>query len=158
MTILEENWTLFCQKLSGVKQTPNGIEALCPSHDDHKASLTASLNAEKILLNCQAGCSFPGIVSALGMTQNQFFIPKKSGSKSPKKEVARYRYENAEGQHVFDVVRFEPKSFRPQRPDGKWTLEGVERVPYRLPQMLEAIKQGQPVALVEAEKHCDNAA
>ena len=158
MTTLEENWTLFCQKLSGVKQTPNGIEARCPSHDDHKASLTASLNAEKILLKCQAGCSFASIAAALDMEQGQFSAPKHSGGAGRKKEVDRYRYENAEGQHVFDVVRFEPKDFRPQRPDGKWKLEDVERVPYRLPQMLEAINQGKAVALVEGEKDCDNAA
>jgi hypothetical protein len=30
-------------------------------------------------------------------------------------------------------VRFAPKSFRPQRADGAWTMQGVERVLYHLP-------------------------
>ena len=55
MKTLLENWSLFCSKLEKVKQTSNGIEALCPAHDDKKASLTASCKGEKILFKCQAG-------------------------------------------------------------------------------------------------------
>ena len=158
MTNLYENWSLFRLKLEQVKETANGIEARCPSHEDKRASLTATCNGQKILIKCQAGCSFNSIVSVLGMQPCQFFAPKHSGSKLCKKEVARYRYENADGTHAFDVVRFEPKDFRPRRPDGKWTLEGMDRVPYRLPQMLEAVRQSKDVLLVEGEKDCDNAA
>ena len=56
MKTLLENWSLFCSKLEKVKQTSNGIEALCPAHEDKKASLTASCKGEKILFKCQAGC------------------------------------------------------------------------------------------------------
>ena len=56
-----------------------------------------------------------------------------------------------------DVVRFKPKDFRPRKPDGKWTLEGVTRVPYRLPQILAAIKEGRDILVLEGEKDCDNA-
>ena len=70
METLNENWGLFCSKLEKVKPTSNGIEALCPSHDDKKASLTASLTNEKILFKCQAGCSFESVVSALGMQES----------------------------------------------------------------------------------------
>ena len=76
METLNENWGLFCSKLEKVKQTSNGIEALCPAHDDKKASLTASRNGEKILVNCLAGCSFDDISSAIRMEQSQFFAPK----------------------------------------------------------------------------------
>ena len=57
-----------------------------------------------------------------------------------------------------DVGRVKPKAFLPRRPDGKYSLEGVTRVPYRLPQMLEAIKDNKTVLLVEGEKDCDNLA
>ncbi|MBT4661790.1 MAG: hypothetical protein HOC18_07810, partial [Candidatus Marinimicrobia bacterium] len=58
METLNENWDLFCSKLDKVKQTKNGIEALCPSHNDKSPSLTASYTKERILFKCQAGCSF----------------------------------------------------------------------------------------------------
>ena len=155
MNTLDRNWELFCSKLEQVKHNNNSIVALCPSHDDKNPSLTASCNGEKILVKCQAGCTFKEIVTAVGMKQSQFFIPKVKTP--PKKHVATYRYEDKDGGHVMDVVRFEPKGFRPKRPDGKWTLDGVTRVPYRLPQLLSGIKEGREILILEGEKDCDNA-
>ena len=36
-------------------------------------------------------------------------------------------------------------------------MDGVTRVPYRLPQMLAGIKEGRNIILLEGEKDCDNA-
>jgi len=155
MNTLEKYWELFCSKLEQVKHNNNSIVALCPSHDDKNPSLTASCNGEKILVKCQTGCTFDQIVTAVGMKQSQFFIPKEKTP--PKKHVATYKYEDKDGGHVMDVVRFEPKGFRPKRPDGKWTLDGVTRVPYRLPQLLLGIKEGREILILEGEKDCDNA-
>ena len=155
MQTLSNNWDLFCSKLEQVKHNNNSIVALCPSHNDKSPSLTASFNSEKILVKCQAGCTFKEIVTALEMKQSQFFTPKEKTP--PKKIVATYRYEDKDGGHVMDVVRFKPKGFRPRRPDGKWTLDGVTRVPYRLPQLLDGIKEGREIIIVEGEKDCDNA-
>ena len=91
----------------------------------------------------------------MGMKQYQFFTPKENTPSG--KIVARYSYEDKDGNTAYYVARFEPKAFRPQRPDGKWTLEGVTLVPYRLPQMLEAVKEGKEILLLEGEKDCDNA-
>ena len=154
MNTLDRNWELFCSKLEQVKHNNNSIVAICPSHNDKSPSLTASCNSEKILVKCQAGCSFDAVVSALGMEQSQFFAPKEK--LLSKKIVARYRYEDKEGKLAFSVIRFKPKDFRPQRPDGKWTLEGVVRVPYRLPQILAGIKDGKDILIIEGEKDCDN--
>src|SRR5207245_6278791 len=60
------------------------------------------------------------------------------------------------GDLLFEVVRYirpdGEKSFRQRRPDGKggwsWGVNGVERVPYRLPKILNA----KGVILVEGEK------
>ena len=155
MNTLDRNWEMFCSKLEQVKHNNNSIVALCPSHNDKSPSLTASFNSEKILVKCQAGCTFKEIVIAVGMEQSQFFTPKEKTP--PKKIVVTYRYEDKDGGHVMDVVRFDPKGFRPRRPDGKWTLEGVTRVPYRLPQLLDGIKEGREIIIVEGEKDCDNA-
>ena len=157
MKTLLENWSLFCSKLEKVKPTSNGIEALCPAHDDKKASLTASCNGEKILFKCQAGCVNNDILQIIDMEWNQFFVHSDNSKTPKKKEVCRYCYENKDGIHAFDIVRFEPKAFRPQRPDGKWTLKGVERVPYRLPELLQGIKDSKQILLLEGEKDVDRA-
>jgi len=159
MTTLEEHYQEFLPRLEGVKEQANGqAVARCPAHDDQTPSLSISPTSQRILLKCYAGCKFEDIVRAVGMEPQQFFAPKESRATDRKREVARYRYEGPDGDHRFDVVRFDPKDFRPQRPDGKWALTDVERVPYRLPQMLEAIKQGEDVVLVEGEKDADKAA
>jgi len=157
MKTLLENWSLFCSKLEKVKQTSNGIEALCPAHDDKKASLTASRNGEKILFKCQAGCVNNDILQIIDMEWNQFFVHSDNSKTPKKKEVCRYRYKKKDGKHAFDVVRLEPKTFRPQRPDGKWSLEGVERVPYRLPELLQGVIDSKLILLMEGEKDVDSA-
>ena len=155
MNTLNENWDLICSKLEQVKHNKNGIVALCPFHDDKNPSLTASYTDEKILVKCQAECTFEEIVSALGMEQSQFFAPKEKPT--PKKIVAKYRYEDKDGGHVFNVIRYSDKTFSQQRADGRWSMDGVERTPYRLPLMLTAIKEGKEILIIEGEKDCDNA-
>jgi hypothetical protein len=52
-----------------------------------------------------------------------------------------------------------PKAFRQRRPDGRggWlaNTDGVRVVPYRLPDVLEAISRGQQILIVEGEKDAD---
>jgi len=38
MESLNEYWSLFCSKLNKIKTTSNGIEALCPAHEDKEAN------------------------------------------------------------------------------------------------------------------------
>lgn len=76
------------------------------------------------------------------------------------REVAWYDYLDETGVLLFQVVRFEPKTFRQRHrgPDGQWiwNLEGVRRIPYRLPELIEAIANGQQVYIVEGEKDVEN--
>lgn len=74
-----------------------------------------------------------------------------------RREVAHYDYTDANGNLLFQVVRYVPKNFKQRRPDGKgewiWDLDGVQRVLYRLPELLE---RPDEVALVpEGEKDVD---
>ena len=73
-------------------------------------------------------------------------------------ENVRYTYHKSDGSDAFYVIRTEPKDFRCMNPDGKLSLEGVERVPYRLPELLEGIKDSKPILLLEGEKDVDRAA
>lgn len=67
-------------------------------------------------------------------------------------EVEAYTYTDEHGVPLFEVVRFDPKDFRQRRPDGSWGVKGVRRVLYRLPKVLEAVKAGQRVWIVEGER------
>jgi putative DNA primase/helicase len=73
-----------------------------------------------------------------------------------RREVAHYPYVDRDGSLLFEVVRYrEPngeKTFLQCRPDRRggaiWNLNGIERVPYRLPELLKA----ETVYLAEGEK------
>jgi len=72
-----------------------------------------------------------------------------------------YDYYDAQGTLLYQVVRFDPKGFRQRRPNPKggwtWSVKGIERVPYFLPEMLEAIGEGHPIVIVEGEKDAETA-
>ena len=73
-----------------------------------------------------------------------------------RREVATYDYTDEAGKLLFQVVRFEPKDFRQRKPDGhggwEWKLGDTPRVLYRLPAVLEAVRAGRTVFVVEGEK------
>jgi hypothetical protein len=80
------------------------------------------------------------------------------------KIVATYDYADESGALLFQVCRLEPKSFRQRRrarPDDPpdkvkegwvWSVKGVRQVPYRLPELLEAVALERSVVVVEGEK------
>ena len=125
-------------RLKDVRQTgPNQWQARCPAHDDQKPSLSIKVDSGRILLYCHAGCSTKEILHALGLTGADLFL-KHNG----KRIAATYDYRDANGELLYQVVRFEPKGFAQRRPNGKgrwvWNLRGVRRVLYRLPELLAA--------------------
>ncbi|MHC4462175.1 MAG: toprim domain-containing protein [Planctomycetota bacterium] len=78
--------------------------------------------------------------------------------KSNKIITATYDYKDESGELLYQVVRFEPKSFAQRRPDGNgdwvWSLDGVRRILYRLPELLQA-NSGDWIFVVEGEKDAD---
>lgn len=66
-----------------------------------------------------------------------------------------YTYSDEDGEPVFRVLRFSGKKFAQQGRQGEsWKngMDGVRRVPYRLPEVLEAVDRGDPVYMVEGER------
>jgi hypothetical protein len=143
-------------RLKGVKPTgANQWQALCPAHDDHRPSLCISQTEDgKILLYCQAGCTYEQVCEALGL-QN-----RPSNGRQPKSVcVATFDYKDESGKLLYQVCRFAPKKFRQRRPGLKpgewvWNLDGVRRVPYRLPELLLASTQDW-CFICEGEKDAD---
>lgn len=158
------NLNEILQRLQKVRRTQNGAVALCPSHEDKKQSLSVKESESKILLNCFAGCDTQEIVSALGIELKDLFDEMKpnklANNFQSKKIVAVYQYTDENGNLLYENVRFEPKDFRQRRFDenGKevWSLNGTRRVPYRLPELIEAVRNGVDVWLCEGEKDADN--
>jgi hypothetical protein len=73
--------------------------------------------------------------------------------------VATYDYRDGNGVLLYQVVRYAPKDFRQRRPDGRggwvWRLGSVQRVLYRLPELLAAA-YSKTVFIPEGEKDVDN--
>ena len=80
------------------------------------------------------------------------------------KIIAAYDYCDEHGVRLFQACRFEPKDFRqrrPARPDDPpdkvkdgwvWSVKGVCRAPYRLPELIEAVALERRIFVVEGEK------
>lgn len=61
-------------RLAGVRKIRGGYTARCPAHDDQHASLSIRAEGERVLVKCFAGCEFPRICAALGLTPGDFFV------------------------------------------------------------------------------------
>ena len=70
-------------------------------------------------------------------------------------------YRAADGTLLYQACRLDPKDFRQRAPDGNggwtWKTKGIERVLYRLPELLAA-DPAAVVFVVEGEKDADNLA
>lgn len=152
-------------QLENVKSTAGGgFTARCPAHDDDHNSLSIDIGSDgRVLLHCFAGCACEQIVAALDLTAADLFVrhrraPVIAVNGREKRISATYDYHDEGGLLRYQVLRDEPKGFRQRQPDGHggwdWNLNGVERVLYRLPELLAA-SVDEPVFLCEGEKDTD---
>ncbi|OGP12911.1 MAG: hypothetical protein A2052_02055 [Deltaproteobacteria bacterium GWA2_54_12] len=133
-----------------------------PGHDDEKASF--SVNLDTGLFNCH-GCGKKGDIFTFYQAHKgvdfKTALKELAGiagviEKGGKQEKAVYDYTDEDGAFLYQVVRYEPKDFRPRRkgPKDEWiyNLEGVRRVPYNLSELVNA----SGAVIVEGEKDADN--
>ena len=144
------------------RKAGNGWQARCPGHEDHNASLSVSTGTdERILLKCHAGCPAESVVAALGLSLADLYPSRiRPGDGTKPRIIATYDYTDEGGKLLFQCVRYEPKDFRQRQPNpqkqGKWlwSLSGVRRVLYRLPEVKAALSAGMTIFLAEGEKDC----
>lgn len=168
-------------RLEGVRQTGSDRwQARCPAHDDRHPSLSISIGDNgAVLLHCHANCAVENILAQLGLSVRDLFPARDdrdgyvraahrrkpaAGNGAARKIVASYDYVNAEGDLLFECVRFIPKDFKQRRPDDKggwiWNLKGIQLLLYRMPDLLSSRETDADawVFVCEGEKDCDRLA
>jgi hypothetical protein len=142
----------------------------CPAHDDGKASLAVGPGTaeQPVIFHCHAECRPEDIVRAAGIEWAEVCAPL-GDSTATTEEVWTpagpashvYQYTDETGELLFEALRVPKpggKEFRQRRPDPEarggwaWNLQGVRRVLYRLPQVIEAVRAGATIHIAEGEK------
>lgn len=157
----------FISQFPKTIKTATGVSVCCPSHEDKTPSLSISKARDGgVVMKCFAGCQTESIIASMGLRMadlfakeppRAFIVPKTNGhSQEHELPVIEkiYSYHNAHDDEVFQVVRMKPKTFRQRhKVNGSWVwnMEEVERVLYRLP---EVIKSSE-VWIVEGEKDAE---
>lgn len=155
-----------------------GVMVRCPAHEDKSASLSVGRsNDGGVVLKCFANCATEDVVARLGLTMSDLFaepkkIPINGNGHKPKTTLNTaavlravgvkptidviYSYTDALGRELYQAVRLKPKDFRQRHATDEnkwaWNMEGVERVLYRLPEVMAA----EEIWIVEGEKDADN--
>lgn len=149
-------------KLEGVKRTGDRWVARCPAHEDLNPSLSIKEGDDgRVLVHCHADCETADVLARISLTERDLFNsppPQRPPNATGRREVAVYPYRDKGGALVYEVVRYEPKTFKQRavRPDGSrvWSMDGVARVPYRLPEVLAA-DPSATIYICEGEKDAD---
>lgn len=148
-TVLERLDDYGCD---GVARFGGGYSFQCPAHMDEQPSLSVTEGDEgQVLLYCFAGCSTQEVISALDLEWADLFDTQ---GRVP---VSHYIYRLADGQRHIRVVRYDPKGFTQDHWDKgrkEWIpgLNGVERVPYNLPGLVDGTGM---IWVTEGEKDAD---
>lgn len=172
------------------KPVRGGWKACCPIHKaggERNPSLKLwvdSSKREKLYLKCFAcNAHYEELVNAVGLEWREMYLdytpeerPALSDTaQSKRKVVAVYDYKDEKGELLYQVLRYEPKSFAQRQPcrakaggqchyvvgevcqgtkDGyHWALGVVRRVPYRLNEIVARPKEA--VLVVEGEADAD---
>ena len=140
--------------------------ACCPAHDDKRQSLSVKQGERGVIMKCYAGCGVREICQKIGIRMEDLFDdkPKPQASAPQQRRLVKvYPYTDKDGKLLFEVCRYEPKSFNQRMPDpshpGQWIWRSCPIQPlYRLPEVNKAIAAGQYVCVAEGEKDADTLA
>jgi len=163
----------FLSRLEGVQKSGGGWIARCPAHGDKNPSLSIALGEDgRILVHCHAGCTAEQIVAAMGLTLRDLMPERdtRGAERRPGKTskwgqwVCDYVYTDETGKVLYKSCRYVKedgkKTFIIKTPDPEakygWSFglskKNIERVPFRLPRVVRAAKEGKTIVIVEGEK------
>lgn len=140
-----------------------------PTCSDSNPSVHITVKPDgTVMIKAHNGTPTEAIVKAWGLEMRDLFPPRNKPPDRQQKQdkpqtVAVYDYKGVDGNLVFQVVRQRypdgRKTFYQRRPDGHdgWinNMQGVDPVPYCLPQIIKTIEEGHMVVVCEGEKDCD---
>lgn len=142
------------------KVKPGGagvVVVRCPAHDDRNPSLSVWYDDKgKAAFNCHRGCDHKSILMAMPQAAREVaeatFKTAPVTVLVPSRKTAdgsiRYPYHNLDGTLAYHIVRGPDKQFR-------LDPRGASPILYNLPQIAEALGDGEPVWVVEGEKDAD---
>lgn len=143
------------------------VQLSCPAHDDSTPSLSVVPgDTQPVVFTCHANCKPEDILAAAGLTWADVSNEVKKRDTKPLWTPAGtatnlYPYYTADGSLSYEVLRvyengkkrFFQRQPDPDAPSGyRWNLDGVDRLLYRLPQVLESKEGGATIWVAEGEK------
>ena len=150
---------------SKIERSGAGYKAQCPVHDDEHPSLGITQGAKGARVCCWSQqCPQDQVLAALGLAKDDLLDQpdddgRPGGEWTPKgPAVEVYDYTDEGGNLLFQVLRTADKQFPQRRPDPsarsgwRWRVKGVRQVPYRLPQVIQAVAEHKTIWLAEGEK------
>ena len=146
------------ERLAPARRSGSGYSTLCPAHNDKDPSLSISEGRNgNVVIYCHAGCEVEDVVTAFDLAMTDLFVESKRTvsvmASPPMRHVETYEYVDERWFPIYEIRRFEPKTFRPYLPNAERPgLNGVRHVLYRLPMMIERAKLGNDIVIVEGEK------
>jgi hypothetical protein len=155
-----------------LKQAGPGWRGPCPVHQGDDANF--AVNPENGLAYCHSQCGHGWNILQLEQELSgrpwkechqevNSIVGRPSRGPAKLREVATHDYTDANGEFLFQVVRYEPKTFRQRRRvvkmDGtsagiswEYNIKGISKVLYRLPKVVAA----EQVSVVEGEKDVES--
>ncbi len=152
---------LVLDKLDGVVSRGGYYMARCPAHDDFRQSLSVQNgDTQGVIFHCHANCEPGDVLAAIGLTTADISPARDDRDEwTPRgPAIAVYDYHDEHGSLLYQVLRTAGKEFPQRRPDPSersgwsWKLGNCRRVPYHLPALLEGVKAGARVFVVEGER------
>jgi hypothetical protein len=149
------------------RRAGSGYLTHCAAHDDRNPSLSITDGNGRILVYCFAGCSQEAVIKALreqGLWSYASALDGRPAEYRGEAILRWYDYFDIDGSLAYAVGRTASKQFPIIRADGRggwsWGLgeqRGRQRIPYRLPELLNADPR-KAVLIVEGEKDADRLA
>lgn len=136
------------------------VRLLCPAHDDHEPSLDVTEGSSgRPLVQCRShGCSYAEVLAAVGLEPGDLDTAPAAVWTPFGDAVAVYDYTDEAERLLYQVCRTADKQFPQRAPDPaaprgwRWKLDGVRRVLYQLPRVVDAARIGEHVWVCEGEK------
>lgn len=151
-------WLCADDKCSG-RRSGDRVDGHCPrpAHEDDDPSFSYYVEKAGWACSCGKGKASE-LIKELGIDLG-VIVEQVTPS-----VVATYAYKDEHGEVLYEIQRLIPKSFRQRAKDpktgewreGKGAMDGVRRLPYRLPQ-IKALEKGTLLLIVDGEKDVEAA-